>query len=421
MGGASSAGIFANGLLQLFAIVVLGTLAFTRPARLIPAARTLVIGGAAFAAWLLVQCIPLPPAIWSHLPGRATVVDGLALSGIAPGWEPMSLAPDATIAALLALLPPAAMAGLTLGATDNARRIVIGTLIAVSIGAALLGIVQFLGGTDSPFQPYSVTNPGQAVGPFANRNHLATLLLCALPFLGRLIERRRLRHGGAALVGFAVLAGGVVLTGSDAGLALLAVVLSVIGLRVARRHGLSRANRNRLTIALLLVGTIAAGVAGRMASFDESAGGADQRRNVTVPRTLAAAIDHLPVGAGGGSFTTIYPTYTNPALASPAFVNHAHSDYAELLLDHGVVGMVLIVAAWLWWLRRARSGSGEAALIALAIMLLHSLVDYPLRTAAIATIAAFAAALASGQPPGDPSTAGRRRASRELSETFDLG
>lgn len=424
LGGASAAGIVANALLQLAAIVVLGMLAFGRTVRLVPAARTLVLGFAAFAIWLLVQSVPLPPIFWSHLPGRAEVVRGFALGGIAPGWEPLSLTPDATIATLLSLLPPAAMAGLMLTATERARRIAIGALVALAIGATSLGVVQFLGGVDSPLHPYRITNPGQAVGPFANRNHLATLLLCALPFLGLSIERRGLRHGGAAAVGIAVLAGGVVLTGSDAGLALLAVVLSAVGLRIARRHGVSPVRRQRLTIAALLVATVAAGATWWTAS-PETGGGADQRRSVTIPRTLAAAVDHLPVGAGGGSFTTIYPAYTDPDLASPAFVNHAHSDYAEMLLDHGVAGALLIVAGWLWWLRRARTAGDDdaaaAALIALAVVLLHSLVDYPLRTAAIAVVAAFAAVLASGQPPADAPKSRSRRTSRALSETFDLG
>ncbi len=423
LGGASAAGAIANGVLQLAAILILGYIGVLRPVPLVPAARALLMGLAAFGTWLLLQTLPLPPVFWTTLPGRSMVVSGFAAAGSAPGWEPLSLAPDATISSMLALLPPAAMAALTLVATDRARRIAIGTLVMLAIGAALLGAIQVLAGAGSAFYPYSLTNPGKAVGPFANRNHLATLLLCAMAMLGASIERHGPRRSAAALSGLAVLTGGVMLTGSDAGLLLLAVLLTLMVTRVVRGHSTRQATRWSLVVSVLLVS--AASICSIWQGSSDVVAGAEQRRGVTIPRTFAAAIDHLPFGAGGGSFPTIYPTYTDPALASPAFVNHAHSDYAELLLDHGVVGLLLIGAAWGWWGLLVRTGWASdpvvrAALVVVAIILIHSAVDYPLRTATLATVAAFAAALATGQPPAAAKKHHRSRPSRQLSATFDL-
>ncbi|TCM07509.1 O-antigen ligase family protein [Sphingomonas sp. PP-CC-3G-468] len=423
LGGASAAGAMANGVLQLVAIVVLGYVGIARPVPWVPASRALVVGLAAFGAWLLLQSLPLPPVFWTRLPGRAIVVSGFATSGSAPGWEPLSLAPDATVATLLALLPPSAMAVLTLAATDRARRIAIGTLVTLAIGAALLGVVQVLAGPGSAFYPYDLTNPGKAVGPFANRNHLATLLLCAIAVLGTSVQHNGPRRSAAALSGVAVLAGGVIMTGSDAGLLMLAVLLTFLVTRVSTGHSAREATLSLLVAAVLLASV--AGIASLWQGSSNTGAGAEQRRGVTIPRTFAAAIDHLPFGAGGGSFPTIYPAYTDPALASPAFVNHAHCDYAEMLLDHGVVGLLLIGAAWGWWGLRVRTGWTtdpvvRAALVMVAICLIHSLVDYPLRTATLATVAAFAAALATGQPPAVAEKHRRSRASRQLSATFDL-
>lgn len=423
LGGASAAGAVVNGFLQLAAILILGYVGVARPLPLVPAARALLMGLALFGAWLLLQSLPLPPEIWTRLPGRAVVVGGFAAAGSIPGWEPLSLAPDATIASMLALLPPAAMATLTLVATEPARRIAIGTLVTLAIGAALLGVVQVLAGAGSVFYPYNLTNPGKAVGPFANRNHLAAFLLCAIAMLGASIEHHGPRRSAVAFLGLAVLSSGVILTGSDAGLLLLAVVLTLIVIRAIRGLLTRQATRGSLVAAVLIVS--AASICAFWQGSSDVVAGAEQRRGVTIPRTFAAAIDHLPFGAGGGSFPTIYPAYTDAALASPAFVNHAHSDYAELLLDHGLVGLLLIGAAWGWWGLRVRTGwEGDpvvrAALMVVAILLVHSVVDYPLRTAALATVAAFAAALATEQPPAVAQKHHRSRPSRQLSATFDL-
>ena len=43
-------------------------------------------------------------------------------------------------------------------------------------------LLQMMGGADSPLRFYAVTNPDRAVGFFANANHHAALLYCAIPF-----------------------------------------------------------------------------------------------------------------------------------------------------------------------------------------------------------------------------------------------
>jgi hypothetical protein len=84
-------------------------------------------------------------------------------------------------------------------------------------------------------------------------------------------------------------------------------------------------------------------------------------------------------------------------------VNHAHNDYLELLLEIGFAAVVAVAAvlywvgakAWRSWTERhepnaplARAGS----LIGL-MLLLHSLVDYPLRTLALSCLFALSCAL----------------------------
>jgi O-antigen ligase len=96
----------------------------------------------------------------------------------------------------------------------------------------------------------------------------------------------------------------------------------------------------------------------------------------------------------------VYHLYESRDHISNTYVNHAHDDYIEITLELGVAGVLLIIAFLIWWVAavwRAWSNAdagiyARAASIASAAVLVHSLVDFPLRTAAIS--AAFAMCLA---------------------------
>jgi O-antigen ligase len=88
-------------------------------------------------------------------------------------------------------------------------------------------------------------------------------------------------------------------------------------------------------------------------------------------------------------------------------VPHAHSDYLELALETGVPGLVVLLLFLIWWGRAAwsawtRPGADDyarAAAIASAAILVHSLVDFPLRTAAIGAVFAMCLALLADRRP----------------------
>jgi O-antigen ligase len=90
------------------------------------------------------------------------------------------------------------------------------------------------------------------------------------------------------------------------------------------------------------------------------------------------------------------------------YVVHAHNDYAELALELGIPGVLLMLLFLAWWgravwavWRRAEGGPfTRAASIASGAVLIHSLVDFPLRTAAIsACFAMFMALLSDRRTP----------------------
>ena len=108
--------------------------------------------------------------------------------------------------------------------------------------------------------------------------------------------------------------------------------------------------------------------------------------------------DFLPFGSGIGTFREIYPWYEDPARVGTTYVNHAHNDWLEFLIETGIFGaaLLIIVGRWLvataWGLWSAARSEHQLALgatIAIGAVAAHSLVDYPLRTAAISGLIAF--------------------------------
>jgi O-antigen ligase len=109
----------------------------------------------------------------------------------------------------------------------------------------------------------------------------------------------------------------------------------------------------------------------------------------------------MPAGTGLGSFVSVYPLAEDPAATTSTFINHAHNDALEIALELGVAGIILLIASLAWWavlVARVWKSTlstlyARAATIASGALLAHSLVDYPLRTAALAAIFALCLAL----------------------------
>jgi O-antigen ligase len=118
--------------------------------------------------------------------------------------------------------------------------------------------------------------------------------------------------------------------------------------------------------------------------------------------TVEIIKDSFPLGTGLGTFSTVYRRYEDPNVVTRQFANHAHNDYVEAVLELGLAGILLILGFMIWWARRSyqawsRDYQGvalaRAGSVMIGIVLIHSIVDYPIRTAAIAAIFALACAL----------------------------
>lgn len=414
LGGSTSGGIWANTALQMVSLAVLGLmLARARNvAPLPPALRWLAV-----APFVLIglQLVPLPPGLWTLLPGRAEIAGQFALARLPLPLLPLALDRDAALSVLASLFAPLAMLIATHAASPRGRARAVGAVAVLALASLALGVLQRLLGNGA-LQPYDLTTPGMAVALFANRNHLATLLLAAVPCAALVAPGMAGR--GWTLAMLAVLGAGVILVGSDAGIAMLlpVLILGAVFVRPLWRPGPG----GKIALAAGLVLLIVLGTAAGLRSQSQPpAGGPEGHRPVMIATTLHAAADYFPAGSGAGSFQRIYVRYEDPARSSGEFRNHAHSDYAEILLEYGLPGALLIVAVLGWWARRTwqawRGGPQlaemRAGAVMLAVVLVHSLVDYPLRGAALAMLAALGAVLLerqTGSAQADPESDARR-------------
>ena len=410
--GGSAQGAWGVMALQLVAIAILAWVALDRKevAAVTRSTRQLLWLIAAVALLVALQLIPLPPGLWSALPGRGPIAEDLAILGVAGGWMPLSLAPYATLSTATALLPPLALLAAILRFGFRPAWIAL-AVIGVTVAGTLLGVLQISGPATaaSPWYLYPISNFGVATGFFANSNHMATLLLVAIPFVGALWVsardwqedfRKRIAAQAIAIGSMVVVLVGLALNGSLAGYGLAVPVIVVTMLLIVRpKTGWVQAG----ILGLGLVGLVGFGVLMASPLADRlmaSGAGASLTTRQTVAAQSTELLGNYSVaGSGLGTFSAVYRMTEDPSAVDRTFVNHAHNDYLQIAVEAGLPGVLLMLAFLVWWgsaLRQTLRSSlfdqfAHAGVIASGAILVHSLVDFPLRTAAISTL--FAASL----------------------------
>lgn len=401
-GGASRADVIAQSLVRATAA---GTLViailFTRRFELRGALPVFCFLLAAIALVLL-QLIPLPPAMWQSLPGRDILAQ--AVVGIQP-WRPLSVAPDASVNAVASLLIPLAVLVLMTSLDCDERNRLPAVALILIVASMLIGLLQF-SGARIDFRLINDVS-GQVSGTFANRNHFALFLAlgCLIApvwaFQGDSISKWRgpLAFGLVLVFVLAILG-----TGSRAGI--VAGVLGVgLGLLLVRRRARRRMPRWALpafvvavaALILISVGADRATSIHRAITLDA----AEDTRARAMPTVLAMIRDYFPAGTGFGTFDPVFRMHEPFELLKPTYFNHAHNDFLEIALDGGLPALVLLLAAIGWWayasFRVWRSASPDATLSRLGsamllLIFIASAFDYPARTPMIMAMIVLAAA-----------------------------
>lgn len=378
-------------------------------------------------ALILVQLVPLPPALWQSLPGRALPASVLAVVGEGDRWFPISLDAAATWATVFYFLVPAALFIATLHLDRTGQRVLLMVFVVFALLNAVLVALQAQG--TSALTMYWTTESRPGFGLFANKNHCAVMLVIAMPAAAMLCQdllrgrspAAQYLASGAILALLAVTVFGCL---SRAGLALLPVGLLAALLILVRRR---MSPRTLMITAAIFVALLALAyvvlprthiVAEALNRFNADREG----RYDFWPDVLRAIGTYFPIGSGLGTFVPVFTAHETLENVHQTYTNHAHSDYLEIMLETGVAGVALVGAFFAWfaattWRRLRDNWSGPGfnmivvATTAILVLLIHSGLDYPLRTLTLAGMMAICAAILAS-PAAFPVPASRRSGAR---------
>lgn len=412
-GGASRADELGQVMVRCAAIVAMLVLCMTRRTWDWHGIRLPLAWLALVAGVVLVQLVPLPPLLWTALPGRAPFEAAIPV-GPQP-WRPINLTPDGGLNTFLSLSVPMAVLTILAGMSRPQRARVLDFMLAAIVFSALLGSLQLAGA--GFVNPFVNNNAGEASGLFANRNHQALLLSAGLP----LLALWAFRDAGKARPGRWLSVAGVTIwflflilaTGSRAGIGLVAIglaafaVIALQGLRQVR----IRWPRWALPAALATVGSVLGAILLVSLASDRAqslmrltgSGEAGDIRFSALPLLRDIVLLYFPFGSGFGSFDPVFRIAEPFALLNPSYFNHAHNDAVELFIEAGLAGLAIVGFALFIWVRLGIAGfrqfrkgglTGFAGWSVLTLILVASLVDYPARTPMIMAFAMLAAWLA---------------------------
>jgi O-antigen ligase len=416
-GGASRAEVFGQSIVRgaAWLLLIVAVLFCDRPDFRAPPPIVLLI--AAAIALPLLQLIPLPPSIWTALPGRDLITHAAVIMGEPQPWRPWAIVPAATVNAASSLIVPTTALWLTLSLNKEERERLLGVLLCLVLVSTLVGLVQISNFTFD--NPLINETPRTVSGTFANRNHFALQMAIGCAIASAWAFASRHAHPSRVIVGFAfvllfMLA--ILVSGSRAGLLLGSAGLMMSFLLGGTRIKKALTRYPRWVFPALVAGTAAivaslvflSIAAGRAVSIDRlfAADPGQGMRARGLPTLRAMLAEYFPFGSGLGGFDPIFRIHEPFHLLKPTYFNHAHNDLIEVVIDAGLPGLLLLLAALCWWgwasVWAWGAGSGPQAALPklgstiLLLVLLASTVDYPARTPTILAWAAIAAVWLSG-------------------------
>lgn len=357
--------------------------------------------------WVFLQTVPLPANWVMALSPRAAALH-LPAERI-----PLSLDAELTRFHLLQGLTYTLgflLAGLLLNHRDRIEKL-LWTLVLSGSFQAVYGSLMVLTGVEYGFFVEKYVGQGLATGTFINRNHFAGYLVMSLAAgIGLLVSRlggdrltstrARLRAGIALVFSpkfllrllLAVMVIGLVLSRSRMGNLSFFVALSIAGGVLLVASGRAVSGRVGILLASLLLVDLF--IVGRWFGADEVAerlletSTATESRDEVDTFSLGILRDYPLTGAGGGTFYTVFPHYSQVVLQGDYYV-HAHNDYLELAGDLGIPAFLLLAGFVFGTLRQAfllqyqgdsklRRGMGFTVLMVIGWLVIHSAADFNL-------------------------------------------
>lgn len=268
---------------------------------------------------------------------------------------------------------------------------------------ALFALIQGLASNGKLYWLRTPRFGGWIYGPYVNHNHYAGLMEMLLPIPLVFVFTRYgsgLRKAMAALAA-ALMASTIFLSGSRGGMLAITVQITLFVAILLRQK---KAGRMVLILGIFLVLAIGllAWLGGgelvqRIATIhSETRTELSGAMRVNIDRDALKMFEHKPIlGWGLGAFSEVYPQFRS--FYTNFFVDKAHNDYLQLLVETGALGF----ATMLWFLLVVfRSAIGKlkswtvdtngavslAAMLGITGILVHSFVDFNLQIPANAAL-----------------------------------
>jgi O-antigen ligase len=308
--------------------------------------------------------------------------------------------------------------------TQNLRRSEQAKKLAVVISVygfalAAFALVQSLNSNGKLYWLRTPEHGGWIYGPYVNHSHYAGLMemLVPVPLVFSLTRYAHGRIRTLVAIGAAVMAGTIFLSGSRGGMLAFSMEMVLLGVVLLRKNRGGKA-AVALGIFLALVVGMLVWIGGEDLSKRVATISTDAKSEVsggvrgTIKKDSMKMFLRKPVlGWGLGTFPTAYPQFRT--FYTDKFVNEAHDDYVQLLVEMGALGFVLM----LWFLVTVYRGAFRklsdwpndingavalASLLGVTGILVHSFFDFNLEIPAnaawfyvLCTIAASQIALES--------------------------
>ncbi len=281
---------------------------------------------------------------------------------------------------------------------------------------AAFAVLQGLAPNGKLYWIWTLEQGGNIYGPYVNHNHYAGLMEMLTPFPLVLAAthftsgNRKIAVAGIA----ALMAASIFLSGSRGGMAAFVAQMVVLGVLLFRRRKGSWKQPLVLGAFLAMVIVFLVWMGGneltrRLTSIhsevrEEISGGV----RVTIDRDCLHMLLKRPLlGWGLGTFPIVYPEFRS--FYTTFFVNQAHNDYLQLLVETGLAGFSIAVWFLVLVFRRAagklenwtETASGAltvAALLGCVGILVHSFLDFNLQVPANAALFYVLCAIAASGP-----------------------
>jgi len=262
-------------------------------------------------------------------------------------------------------------------------------LIMIVFGAcyAFFALTQDLTSNSKLFWIRTPRFPGSIYGSYVNRNHYAGLMEMLAPIALVVSLSRLLPSVQRVFVGFCgiLMASTIFLCGSRGGMVAFLLEIVLLGALLISSHRRAPVMLAYATLCVSVLVFIFLSNNGRgLARIGDLSPGIRPQ----IMRDSVAMFAKKPVlGWGLDTFPTVYPQYRS--FYTNLFINQAHNDYVQLLVETGIIGFALMVwfligvyrrgfAALRHWRDHWDRTISLAALIGSTGIMIHSFVDFNL-------------------------------------------